>query len=195
MPFDESQFGPSSWPNVFPALQFVEDVVAFIDALDSVTPFKERVVPTGGTLGGNLVLRLGRRQPMPPWLRAVCGWSPACAWSSYSAPADPVNKLAHELALHVSTGNIAVPRTPASAGATSPAFSTSRSPFPSSPPSRNSVTGTTGYPVNWTTSSVVSRPGALVWTSAIMRCLLTAVQRAAAPQRHEGFQGRGDVPV
>ena len=34
----------------------------------------------GGSLGGNLCLRLGRRQPKPSWLRNIVAWSPASVW-------------------------------------------------------------------------------------------------------------------
>jgi pimeloyl-ACP methyl ester carboxylesterase len=68
-----------------PILDFVEDfVVAFVDALDAVTPIKSRFAGViGGSLGGNLGLRLGRRPDLAanPWLQAgIVSWSPASVW-------------------------------------------------------------------------------------------------------------------
>jgi len=68
-----------------PILDFEEDfVVAFVDALDRVTPVKSRFAGViGGSLGGNLGLRLGRRPDLAanPWLSAgIVSWSPASVW-------------------------------------------------------------------------------------------------------------------
>jgi pimeloyl-ACP methyl ester carboxylesterase len=67
-----------------PALDFIEDfVIAFVEALDDITAFTDRLrAVIGGSLGGNLGLRLGRRSPMPPWLdKAIVSWSPASVWA------------------------------------------------------------------------------------------------------------------
>jgi hypothetical protein len=67
-----------------PVLDFIEDfVVAFVDALDAVTPIKNRFLGViGGSLGGNLGLRLGRRTPMPAWLnKGIVSWSAASVWT------------------------------------------------------------------------------------------------------------------
>ena len=68
-----------------PMLDFVEDfVVAFVDALELLTPVKARFAGViGGSLGGNLGLRLGRR-PLAdnPWLgAAIVSWSAASVWA------------------------------------------------------------------------------------------------------------------
>ena len=66
-----------------PVLDFVEDfVIAFVDALDQITPIKDRFSGViGGSLGGNLGLRLGRRSPMPAWLdKGIVSWNAASVW-------------------------------------------------------------------------------------------------------------------
>jgi pimeloyl-ACP methyl ester carboxylesterase len=78
-----------SGPIATPVLDFIEDfVVAFVDAVDAVTPIKDRVAAViGGSLGGNLGLRLGRRDTAngtdTPWLRncSIVAWSPASVWT------------------------------------------------------------------------------------------------------------------
>jgi pimeloyl-ACP methyl ester carboxylesterase len=94
--FGHEQVAPSaatSWPDGVtdqhtpigtPILDFMEDfVVAFVDALDQVTPVKSRFAGViGGSLGGNLGLRLGRRPiAANPWLDAsIVSWSAASVW-------------------------------------------------------------------------------------------------------------------
>ena len=74
MLFDQTLFPTASYPNNPPALQLLEDfVVALLEGLNLDL---YRVVPIGGSLGGNLALRLGRRSDLS-WLKAVCGWSAA----------------------------------------------------------------------------------------------------------------------
>lgn len=68
-----------------PILTFIENfVVAFVNRLDKVTPVKKRFAAViGGSLGGNLGLRLGRRSDLGRngWLgRAIVSWSPASVW-------------------------------------------------------------------------------------------------------------------
>jgi pimeloyl-ACP methyl ester carboxylesterase len=78
-----------TYPANPPALQFVEDfTVALMQTLSQQAPHLDltKVVPIGGSLGGNLALRLGRRTDLK-WLTAVCGWSPASVWSSYTGSA------------------------------------------------------------------------------------------------------------
>ena len=72
-----------------PILQFIEDfVVGFVDRLDQSVPVKANVrAVMGGSLGGNMTLRLGRRQNAP-WIRNVVVWSPASIWDSLGAGAD-----------------------------------------------------------------------------------------------------------
>jgi pimeloyl-ACP methyl ester carboxylesterase len=76
----------SSEPIRTPILDFEEDfVVAFVDALESITPVKGRFAGViGGSLGGNLGLRLGRRKDPEArrWLKAgIVSWSAASVWA------------------------------------------------------------------------------------------------------------------
>jgi pimeloyl-ACP methyl ester carboxylesterase len=73
-----------TYPDNPPALQFVEDfVVALMQTLSRQPPHLDltKIIPIGGSLGGNLALRLGRRTDLK-WLTAVCGWSPGSVWPS-----------------------------------------------------------------------------------------------------------------
>jgi len=94
--FDHEQIATSSatlWPSGpidrepirTPVLDFIEDfVIAFVDALDHITPIKDLLSGVfGGSLGGNLGLRLGRRDPMPAWLdTAIVSWNAASVWDA-----------------------------------------------------------------------------------------------------------------
>ncbi len=68
-----------------PVLDFIENfIVAFVDALDRVTPIKSRFAGIiGGSLGGNMGLRLGRRDlNTHPWLKSgIVSWDPASVWT------------------------------------------------------------------------------------------------------------------
>lgn len=66
-----------------PVLDFIENfVVAFVNQLETKVPIKEHLqAVVGGSLGGNMSLRLGRR-PDLPWLNNVVAWSPASIWDS-----------------------------------------------------------------------------------------------------------------
>ena len=81
-----------------PGLDFLEDfVVEFVNALDrdlhgQLKPRIRAVV--GGSLGGNLAFRLGRRDNLlqnaglpgdTPWITAVVPWSPASIWTSFAS--------------------------------------------------------------------------------------------------------------
>jgi pimeloyl-ACP methyl ester carboxylesterase len=78
----------SSWNTGYPLLDFIENfVVAFVDGLEARQPgIKGQIVGViGGSLGGNMALRLARRDPaVYPWLRNVVSWSPASSWSSWA---------------------------------------------------------------------------------------------------------------
>ncbi len=97
--FDHTQVGRATTfpflpsdndPITTPCLDFVEDfVVAFVDAIENVTilngtpRIQHRISAVfGGSLGGNLGLRLGRRKNPPEWLTraAIVAWSPASVW-------------------------------------------------------------------------------------------------------------------
>lgn len=68
-----------------PLLDYLEEyIVATVDQIDKDTKgkLKPRIKAlVGGSLGGNMAMRLGRR-PNTPWLKAVMPWSPAAIWPS-----------------------------------------------------------------------------------------------------------------
>jgi hypothetical protein len=79
-----------------PLVDYLEDfIVAFVDTLNARVPnLKARMrAVVGGSLGGNMSMRLGRREALNRflnrphedlrWLRAVVPWSPAAIWPSY----------------------------------------------------------------------------------------------------------------
>ena len=72
-----------------PLLDFIEDfIVGFVEELEKKSPgakSKLKVV-MGGSLGGNMSLRLGRRPE--PWLPRFVVWSPASIWNSLAEGAD-----------------------------------------------------------------------------------------------------------
>jgi pimeloyl-ACP methyl ester carboxylesterase len=68
-------------------LRFYEDtIVGFLDVLGV-----DRAVPVGGSLGGNLVLRLGHR--FPDRFPLLCLWAPGGAWKAKPALAALSRKL------------------------------------------------------------------------------------------------------
>lgn len=75
----------SSSPATYPLLDFlVEFVISFVNTLDAQVPIKNRVAAViGGSLGGNLCLRLGERNDQP-WIKNIVAWSPASVWSSFN---------------------------------------------------------------------------------------------------------------
>ncbi len=74
----------------YPTLDFLEEtIVELVAELDRRQPgvSAQIVGVVGGSLGGNMGLRLARRDPAKyPWLRNVAAWSPASVWESF-APA------------------------------------------------------------------------------------------------------------
>lgn len=72
-----------------PILQFIEDfVVGFVDGLNQNVPVKANLKAVmGGSLGGNITMRLGRRQNAD-WIQKVVVWSPASIWDSLGGGAD-----------------------------------------------------------------------------------------------------------
>jgi hypothetical protein len=78
----------SLWNSGYPILDFIEDfIVGFVDRLEAQQPgIKRQIVGViGGSLGGNMTLRLGRRDPaVYPWLHSVVSWSPASTWPSWA---------------------------------------------------------------------------------------------------------------
>jgi pimeloyl-ACP methyl ester carboxylesterase len=85
---DIAKIDDSLWNTGYPILDFIEDfIVAFVDQLEALqTGFKEKIVGViGGSLGGNMGLRLARRDPATdPWLHSVVSWSPASTWLSWA---------------------------------------------------------------------------------------------------------------
>jgi pimeloyl-ACP methyl ester carboxylesterase len=85
---DIAPIGDSLWNSGYPILDFIEDfLVAVVDELEALQPgFKDKIVGViGGSLGGNMGLRLARRDPAShPWLHSVVSWSPASTWLSWA---------------------------------------------------------------------------------------------------------------
>jgi len=77
-----------------PVLDFLEEtVVTFLDELDRSIQLKDQLEAViGGSLGGNLTFRLGRRTDLP-WLKNVVSWSVASIWKSLAGGADPFKHL------------------------------------------------------------------------------------------------------
>jgi hypothetical protein len=72
-----------------PLLDFIETfVVRFAETLDQKVPFKNNIKAVlGGSLGGNMTFRLGRRQGVP-WMPKFVVWSPASIWDSLGGGTD-----------------------------------------------------------------------------------------------------------
>lgn len=67
------------------ALTFIEQfVITFVETLDAEqgASLRDQIVAVvGGSLGGNLGLRLAQRsRARHPWLHTIVSWSPACTW-------------------------------------------------------------------------------------------------------------------
>ncbi len=81
-------------PNTYEGLGLLEAALdGLVMALDREQPgFKERIVGViGGSLGGNLGLRLAGRDPgglSYPWNRNIVSWSPASVWPSFADDCD-----------------------------------------------------------------------------------------------------------
>ncbi len=72
-----------------PLLDFLETfIVRFAEKLDQKVPVKNNFKAVmGGSLGGNMTFRLGRRANVP-WLPKFIVWSPASIWTSLGEGAD-----------------------------------------------------------------------------------------------------------
>jgi pimeloyl-ACP methyl ester carboxylesterase len=96
-----------------PLLDFIESyLVRFVDTLDEELGHqlkgdqghkRQLRAIVGGSLGGNMAMRLGRRTDLP-WLGSVVAWSPAAVWPSYVARGgsdgcDTGWNLGHDLAV------------------------------------------------------------------------------------------------
>jgi hypothetical protein len=90
-PKDPNDFGATG---ATPLLDFIETfVVRFAETLDQKVPFKNNVKAVmGGSLGGNMTFRLGRRANVP-WLPKFVVWSPASIWESLGAGNDLTKHL------------------------------------------------------------------------------------------------------
>jgi pimeloyl-ACP methyl ester carboxylesterase len=86
-PYSATQYdsNPGSSPATYPLLDFhVEFVISFVNALDQQVPIKNRITAIiGGSLGGNLCLRLGERNDQP-WIKNIVAWSPASVWLTFN---------------------------------------------------------------------------------------------------------------
>jgi len=98
--FHENGQAPANGP--VPLLDFIEAfVVRFVDTLDQAVPFKGNIKAVmGGSLGGNMTFRLGRRIDVP-WFPEFVVWSPASIWDSLGGGADV---LKHQGPLHAWLG-------------------------------------------------------------------------------------------
>jgi hypothetical protein len=95
-----NDIGQPKFPNDFgatgatPLLDFIETfVVRFAETLDQKVPFKNNIKAVmGGSLGGSMTFRLGRRANVP-WLPKFVVWSPASIWESLGAGNDVTKHL------------------------------------------------------------------------------------------------------
>jgi hypothetical protein len=79
-----------------PLLDFIENfIVNFAETLHQKAFINKNNIKAvmGGSLGGNMTLRLGRR-PGVPWLPKFVVWSPASIWGSLGLSPDPLARLA-----------------------------------------------------------------------------------------------------
>lgn len=78
-----------------PVLDFIEEfIVSFVETVDrSGVPVKNNIKAVmGGSLGGNMTFRLGRRDNVD-WLPKFIVWSPASIWYSLGEGPDPLKHL------------------------------------------------------------------------------------------------------
>ena len=89
--FDPPSVGPAPVANLaaatsgpYSALDFMEQFLCdFVETLDALfdRPVSQQIVGVmGGSLGGNLSLRLAERRPYAPWYQTVAAWSSASVW-------------------------------------------------------------------------------------------------------------------
>lgn len=83
----------------FPGLNFFEEFICrFIETLG----IGHRILAIiGGSLGGNMTLRLGRTREdrRSAYIPNLISWSAASVWDSFMEPRDPIDELAKRLAL------------------------------------------------------------------------------------------------
>ncbi|MDK2122819.1 hypothetical protein [Parachitinimonas caeni] len=93
-PFPTS-FDANGTHNV-PVLNFIENfLVNFVTTLDEKNLLDKAQVKAfmGGSLGGNMALRIGRRHDIP-WLPSTVAWSAASVWDSFADGVDFAGKKA-----------------------------------------------------------------------------------------------------
>ncbi len=90
-PPEASDYDDSNRIAHVPILDFIEEfIVQFVNALEEqltlqIQHIQDRIVAViGGSLGGNMGLRLGRRSE--PWLKNIVAWSPASVWDTFATP-------------------------------------------------------------------------------------------------------------
>jgi pimeloyl-ACP methyl ester carboxylesterase len=92
-----------------PILDFDEDfIVAFVKKLDETLGMNHPLTShpltvVGGSLGGNLSMRLGRPRPDAPWISKIVSWSPASIWPSMSD--DPIKHAALAVPWYLAGGD------------------------------------------------------------------------------------------
>ena len=93
--FTDFQYFDAGVRNNAPVLDFIEDyIVAFVETLNARMPGLEGQIRAvvGGSLGGNMAMRLGRRTDKA-WIRTVMPWSPAAIWPSFARGINPLDHL------------------------------------------------------------------------------------------------------
>ncbi len=145
-----------------PLLDFIETfVVSFTEAVDRKVPIKNNIKAVmGGSLGGNMTFRLGRR-PGVPWLPKFIVWSPASIWYSLGEGNDLLKHLGPRKAWEN-----------ASKASTSPAAGDRADFF-------GAWDGATAWPI-------IREAQSGTWTSEYYACKLSSVA-AARLDRHETY--------
>jgi hypothetical protein len=77
-------FAPNKY--VVPVVDFIENfIVSFVNTLNRSIPITSHLrAIVGGSLGGNMSMRLGRPRADAPWVTGVVPWSPAAIWPSFA---------------------------------------------------------------------------------------------------------------
>lgn len=90
---DIAPLDATHYPAGYPMLQFIEDfIVKFINKLDEKVKIKHRIACVmGGSLGGNMALRLAER-PYSSYLKKIVAYSPASLWPTFAKEGWPKNQ-------------------------------------------------------------------------------------------------------
>jgi pimeloyl-ACP methyl ester carboxylesterase len=90
-----------------PLLDYNEQfIVEFVNELDKKIGLKDKIQAViGGSLGGNMTFRLGRRHDLP-WLKNVVTWSPASIWDGLADGGDILKQLGVATAWNRAGGDI-----------------------------------------------------------------------------------------